>query len=136
MEYVSSFTYCDSIQTQMTDKGPINQIVSPLQVLAPIAIPGNFSFAISGCIMGLDVEKENIIRISFVSPSGHVAFDTQEITIQLPRDVKAQDIPNFMQFNLDLRNIVINEKGLYITKIEVNKEIIGEYKIQVIKGVI
>ena len=47
MEYISSFTYCDTIQTEMTPQGPQQQIVKPLQVLTPIAIPGNFSFAIA-----------------------------------------------------------------------------------------
>ena len=47
MVYISSFTYCDSIQTEMTPQGSINQIVNPLQVLAPIAVPGNYSFAIA-----------------------------------------------------------------------------------------
>lgn len=61
MAYISSFTYCDSIQMEMTPQGPRNQIVNPLQVLAPIAIPGNYSFAIACNVAGFDVEKENII---------------------------------------------------------------------------
>ena len=31
MEYISSFTYCDTIQTEMTPQGPQQQIVKPLQ---------------------------------------------------------------------------------------------------------
>ena len=135
MEYVSSFTYCDSIQTQMTDNGPINQIVSPLHMLTPIAIPGNYTFAISGCIMDLDVEKQNIVRISLVSPIEKVVFDTQEIAIQFPINVDTKELPTSMQFNLDLRNVIIAETGVYSTKIEVNKKLISEYKIGVKKGV-
>ena len=39
-----------------------------------------------------------------------------------------------MQFNLDMRNMIIQEAGLYSTKIFLNEEQLGEYKIQVIKG--
>ena len=39
-----------------------------------------------------------------------------------------------MQFNLDMRNLVLREVGLYSTKVLVNGEQIGEYKIQVIVG--
>lgn len=70
MIYISSFTYCDSIQTEMTPQGPRNQIVNPLQMLAPIAIPSNYSFAIACNIAGFDATKENSVRIQFISPSG------------------------------------------------------------------
>ena len=63
MVYISSFTYCDSIQTEMTPQGPRNQIVNPLQVLAPIAVPGNYSFAIACNIAGFDAKQENCVRI-------------------------------------------------------------------------
>lgn len=53
MEYISSFTYCDSIQIEMTPQGPRYQIVNPLQVLVPIAIPSNYSFAISVVLQDL-----------------------------------------------------------------------------------
>ena len=65
MIYISSFTYCDSIQTEMTPQGPRNQIVNPLQMLAPIAIPSNYSFAIACNIAGFDATKENSVRIQF-----------------------------------------------------------------------
>ena len=39
-----------------------------------------------------------------------------------------------MQFNLDMRNLVLREVGVYSTKVLVNGEQIGEYKIQVIVG--
>ena len=65
MEYISSFTYCDTIQTQMTQQGPQQQIIKPLQVLTPVAIPGNFSFAIACSITGFDTFKENTVKIIF-----------------------------------------------------------------------
>ncbi|MFR6582688.1 MAG: hypothetical protein ACLURP_12105 [Ruminococcus sp.] len=62
MEYISSFTYCDTIQTEMTPQGPQQQIVKPLQVLTPIAIPGNFSFAIACSIADLTHRKKIVLK--------------------------------------------------------------------------
>lgn len=134
MIYISSFLYCDSIQTEMTPQGPRNQIVNPLQVLAPIAIPGNYSFAIACNVAGFDVAKENSVRIQFLSEKGKILNDTGDIKIQLPLEAQKSDKPSVMQFNLDLRNIVLSEKGLYSTKVFANNELIGEYKIQVLLG--
>lgn len=134
MAYISSFTYCDSIQMEMTPQGPRNQIVNPLQVLAPIAIPGNYSFAIACNVAGFDVEKENSVRIQFVSSSNQILNDTGDIKFQIPIDQIKLDKPSVMQFNLDMRNLILHEVGLYSTKIFVNGEQIGEYKIQVIVG--
>ena len=84
MEYISSFTYCDTIQTQMTQQGPQQQIIKPLQVLTPVAIPGNFSFAIACSITGFDTSKENTVKIIFLDPHSKVLYDTGEVKFQLP----------------------------------------------------
>ncbi len=134
MAYISSFIYCDSIQMEMTPQGSRNQIINPLQVLAPIAIPGNYSFAIACNVAGFDVEKENSVRIQFVSSSNQILNDTGDIKFQIPIDQIKLDKPSVMQFNLDMRNLILHEAGLYSTKVFVNGEQIGEYKIQVIVG--
>ena len=136
MAYISSFTYCDSIQMEMTPQGPRNQIVNPLQVLAPIAIPGNYSFSVACNVAGFDVEKENSVRIQFVNFDNQILYDTGDIKFQLPIDQIKLDKPSVMQFNLDLRNLILRAVGLYSTRVFVNGEQIGEYKIQVIVGVI
>ena len=134
MVYISSFTYCDSIQTEMTPQWPRNQLVNPSRVLAPIAVPGNYSFAIACNIAGFDAMKENCVRIEFVSSSGQIINDTGDIKFQLPVEQLKMDKLGVMQFNLDMRNLVLREVGLYSTKVLVNGEQIGEYKIQVIVG--
>ena len=134
MVYISSFTYCDSIQTEMTPQGPRNQIVNPLQVLAPIAVPGNYSFAIACNIAGFDAEQENSVKIQFIASSGQILNDTGEIKFRLPVEHLKDNKLGVMQFNLDMRNLVLRETGLYSTKVFVNNEQIGEYKIQVIVG--
>lgn len=134
MEYISSFTYCDTIQTQMTQQGPQQQIIKPLQVLTPVAIPGNFSFAIACSITGFDTSKENTVKIIFLDPHSKVLYDTGEVKFQLPPEqIKENGIAS-MQFNIDIRNLVFSETGLYSTKVIFNTKELGEYKIQVIVG--
>ncbi len=46
MARVSSFVFCDSIQTvQQLNGNQVYNIVNPLQVLSPLTIPGAFSFS-------------------------------------------------------------------------------------------
>lgn len=122
MEYISSFTYCDSIQTEMTPQGPRQQIVKPLQALTPVAMPGNFTFAIACSIAGFDATKENSVDIEFLDPNGSILYDTGEVKFQIPpSQIKAGGITS-MQFNIDIRNLVFKEVGLYSTKVMFNKK--------------
>lgn len=134
MEYISSFTYCDTIQTEMTPQGLQQKIVKPLQALTPIAIPGNYSFAIACSIVGFDTSKKNSVKITFLSPSNSVLYDTGDVNFQLSAEqIKSSGIAS-MQFNIDIRNLVFREVGLYSTKVYFNDNELGEYKIQVITG--
>lgn len=134
MEYISSFTYCDTIQTEMTPQGPQNQIVKPLQALAPVALPSNYSFAIACSVAGFDALKENCVRFVFSDPNNNILYDTNEVKFQLPAEqVKASGIAS-MQFNIDIRNLILRQTGIYSTKIIFNGNQLGDYKIQVIVG--
>lgn len=134
MEYISSFTYCDTIQTELTPEGQQQKIVNPLQALMPVAIPGNFSFGIACSVAGFDTNKENIIEILFLDPNNKALYDTGEVKFQLPPDqIKVSGVAG-MQFNIDIRNLIFREEGLYSTKVMFNHKELGEYKIQVIVG--
>lgn len=61
-------------------------------------------------------------------------YDTGEVKFQLPPEqIKENGIAS-MQFNIDIRNLVFSETGLYSTKVIFNTKELGEYKIQVIVG--
>lgn len=126
MAYISSFVYCDGIQTDFTPNGPVSRIVNPLQVLAPIAVPGNFSFAISCSIAGFDAHKENTVQVQFVSSDGKVLQDTGMVKFQVPSGQIETGRSGGMQFNLDMRNMILDKVGLYSTKILLDGEKIGE----------
>lgn len=134
MVYISSFTYCDKIQTEMTPQGPQRQIVTPLQVLMPVALPGNFSFSIAFNIAGFDAAQENTVKITFSDPSNNILYDTGNVNFQLPPEqIKVNGIAS-MQFDIDVRNLIFREAGLYSTKVMFNNSELGEYKIQVMAG--
>lgn len=134
MVYISSFTYCDKIQTEMTQQGPQRQIVTPLQVLMPIALPGNFSFSIAFSIAGFDATQENKVNITFSDQNNNILYDTGDVNFKLPPEqIKANGVAS-MQFDIDVRNLVFREAGLYSTKVIFNDSELGEYKIQVMAG--
>ncbi len=135
MAFVSSFTYCDNIQGELTPQGPRNKIMNPLQVIAPIAIPGNYSFAVACAIAGFNENEINSVRMKFMTEKGNVINDTGDISFQIPPEIIKANQPATMQFNLDFRNLVLPEQGVYSTVVFANGEKIGEYKIPVIKGV-
>ena len=131
MEYISSFIYCDNITIEMTQHGPVHRIMNPIQVLNPIALPSNYSFAIACNIAGLELEAEYKLRIVFSGPDGEILKDTNDIPVKLPK-VGDKEKKGFMQFNLDFRNVVLRKADLYTTKVYINGKLFGEYKIDVI----
>ncbi len=134
MAYISSFAYCDSVNQQITPEGPKIQLNNPLQVLAPIAIPGNYSFSVVCDIAGFASDSDNFFQFQFVSPNGQIIFDTGKMPLKPDsKQVQSENHTN-IQIVLDLRNLVFMEKGLYVTKAYFNNDQIGEYKIEVIKG--
>ena len=137
MPYISSFIYCDNIQPEITPQGPTTQIIRPLQVLRPIALPSNYSFAIACNIMGFDVSKENVLRICFFSPNNELIHDTGDVKFNASEEAQRENIGkgvSTIQFNLDIRNLVLREEGVHTTKVYMNDYELGEYKIAVIKA--
>ncbi|MFQ9890966.1 MAG: DUF6941 family protein, partial [Streptococcus sp.] len=79
---------------------------------------------------GFDTSKENSVKIMFLDPSNNVLYDTGDVNFQLPTEqIKPSGIAS-MQFNIDIRNLVFREAGLYSTKVIFNNIELGEYKIQ------
>ena len=136
MAYISSFVYCDNIQQSMTaDNKPMTHIFNPLQVLSPVALPSNFSFSIMCNVSGFEIEQENIFNLQFISPTNEVLQNTGDIPLRMPQEMVVQEKkPNAMQMCMDFRNVVIREYGDHTTIIRMNNEIIGEFKIPVVKG--
>lgn len=140
MARVVSFVYCENIQNEIipsVGQVPKAHIIGPLSTLNPISIPGNFSFSVSIGIQGLDTSNKNTFRIVFVDPKGIILNDTN--TVEIPHGIPTGNLPKGaegIQINFDVRNLVFNEEGDYKTQVYFNQELLGEYPILVIKGVI
>lgn len=134
MAYITSFVYCENIQNEMTKNGSRTQIVNPLQVLSPISLPGNYSFAISCSIAGFNPQEEIKVRIVFTAPDGSTVDDTGDIEFKAPSIMDSSRKFKGLQLNLDFRNVVFQCAGIYSTKIQIDGETVGEYKIAVETG--
>lgn len=132
--YISSFTYCESIQAQATPQGDQTQIVGPLQVLNPLVVPSHFSFSIAFGIVGIVPEQENILVLKIQSPTGDEIYATPEVHLNMPSNSDGIRKVSTLQFNLDLRNLFFAVEGTYRTTVSLNGVIMGEYPIEVLAG--
>lgn len=125
MAKINNFILCEDIQNQIilqSENGiPTLQpnIVSPLTVIAPVSVPGNYSFAMFGIMSGFDKEATNEMVISILDPNGKECFATAGI--QIP-PVPGNNIDNF-NFSINLRNFVFRTEGSYEIVIKLNREV-------------
>ena len=134
MAFVSSFTYCDTIQTQITPTGPQYQIVNPLQALVPIAIPSNYSFSIACNISDFDQKVDHEVEILFMDPNNEIVSNLGKFNFNVANvPANGTQALQGIQINVDMRNVELRSEGIYITKIVFDQVCIGEYKIRVIK---
>ncbi|PFC59585.1 hypothetical protein CN266_26910 [Bacillus cereus] len=134
MPIISTFMYCE--QAQINSKTNRLDITAPLHVLTPPSIPSAYSFSIVFGILGLDNHRKNNIRITLMSPNQEIAFDTgDELVIEenTNLDSMPSEARGFIA-NMDLRNVLFNCEGMYVTSVSINREVIGEYPIFVWAG--
>lgn len=137
MAYISSFVYCDNIQQQgvQPNGNSIMQILNPLQVIKPIALPSNFSFSVMCIVSGFETQEEHLFNLIFKSPSGEVLQNTGDIPIKIPQEIVGNSKKlNAVQICMDFRNVVIKEYGDHVAEISINGNTIGKFMIPVIQG--
>ncbi|PHU34449.1 DUF6941 family protein [Pseudobutyrivibrio ruminis] len=133
MAYISSFTYCENVQIDYSPEGPRQQLINTLQILAPVAIPGNYSFTIVCSISDIGESKYNVLRVLFKDDRDEIVNDTGDINFEAPEEQLKNNLGG-MQFNLDMRNIVLKREGIHSTIVLFNGEELGTYKIMVKKA--
>ena len=122
MANISNFILCEDIQNQIvlqTETGiPTLQpnIVSPLTVIAPVSVPGNYSFAMFGVMSGYDKDIANEMIISIEDPNGNDCFTTAGIQIPCVAD----NCMDRFNFSINLRNFVFKTEGSYKIIIKLN----------------
>ena len=106
-------------------------------MLSPVAIPGNFSFAISCNIAGFEKDKEHSLTIILYSPDGTECIrPVSDVKFTFDSKVignEAAKTPG-LSLNVDLRNVVLRSSGLYKAIVYMDERPIGEYPIEVVKA--
>ena len=139
MASILNFTYCLAIEkkSQGTENSESINAISILTQLSPETIPGMFSFAIAFSLLDLDLIKKNTIRICF-SKDDHTTpiVDSGEVNLDAINAKPNSDIPSKysgLNICMDLRNVIFESAGEYITQIYLNGELI-ESKAIYVKG--
>ena len=137
MPKLVNFLYCESIQNELIQIQNVQKahIIGPLQVLAPLSIPGNFSFAISFGILGVNIEIPNHVHVLCQDPSGSDVFDSGVIDIPM-NSLKPTTPKGYHGINMaiNIQNIAFRSPGEYNTIITFNDEVIGNCTIPVVVG--
>lgn len=123
---VTSFVYCGSIEQSPT--GPTLRGI--LQFLVPKILPTEYSFSVSFGIYDLGKMESLKIRYVFKNPDGEIVKDTDQIDIPISEDMQKNSHLG-MQFNLDLKNLMLEKVGEYYSEVYVNGKLTGTYPIDV-----
>ncbi|MGG2943074.1 hypothetical protein ABEO51_08115 [Bacillus safensis] len=134
MPTITSFIYCEKTETDQNGK---LILVQPLLVLTPAFLPGMYSFSIAVGIKGIPDQMK--LRILFISPNSQdqPLIDTTGINVTKKNVVEDHIIDLLpeeeigINFNMDLRNVVLKTEGYYKTVVMINEEVIGEFPIYV-----
>lgn len=135
MAKMVSFVVCDAINNVLPDgETNVPALISPQITLRPQFIPGNFSFGISVGVAGVDLRKENRVRMTISDPKENLIQVLGDN--ELPKAPDEDTMPlEFQGFTLiiDVRNLPIQCEGEYIFSLFLNGERIGTQKIPVFK---
>lgn len=100
------------------------QLNNPIAIIQPDAIPGNFSFVIAFNIFDLTPQRENVLSIAFISPTGVRTEMMHERNVKLPIDDEESALPadrkHAVSMNLDVRNFLFREEGIYTFSVVLN----------------
>lgn len=133
MPIISTFMYCEKAEVNPQD-GKLN-ITNPFLALTPAFIPGQFSFAVAFSIVGMDLTRENQFQIKFFKSDApdRTIIDAGPLVIPAGlQDQVSRVLPvehKGIMINLDFRNIILREVGMYTSEVYLNGDKMGEYPI-------
>ncbi|MFP7483397.1 hypothetical protein SFC65_04490 [Priestia filamentosa] len=96
-------------------------IKKPYNTIAPISIPGNFSFVMVFSVIELEEKEDYSVEIKGQDPNGKNIIEPQNIDFSLPSDERFKDRPiGSASFNLTYTNTVFEVEGTYTFTVTVN----------------
>lgn len=122
MAQLSMFMIFESIQ-QVEQNCQLN---NPIAIIQPEAIPGNFSFVIAFNVFDVTPQKESVVSVAFISPTGVKTELIHEEKVSLPfrggENEPLSNRKNAISMNLDVRNFPFQEEGIYTFSVVLNGE--------------
>ena len=130
MARLISFMISDSAQ----NLSGVQHIIAPTVALRPQFIPGNFSFAVSFGVTGINLNDTNTMKIQIKKPSGTVIQELSDSSLPViqEKDTLPAEYQGFIG-GLEFRNVVIDEEGCYEFVLYINGELVGKRPIPIFK---
>jgi len=133
---VSSVIYAEEVMQENTGNGSRNHIINPLGILLVPFTPATFTFVIAVSFIDLTkIDKDIYIRFKKQGDTAHIV---EMGPINIPSNLGNTNIPleyAGLNLNLNLRNVILPTEGEYVTEIIFDGNNVGEYPINVVKGV-
>jgi hypothetical protein len=136
MPKITTFFFCEEAQPN-NQTGKLN-VSGPLHVFTPAFVPGMFSFSVVIGIMGIDLtQRSHKLRIIMTGPNKELdpVINTQDIDMFKQDGEVVYSLPpeyRGLFINIDFRNVVFREEGLYNTEIYLDGELLGNSEVPVI----
>jgi len=138
MPKLTMFVVCDSVGSFTPQPNvSIPQLTGPQVVLRPVFIPGTFSFGIAAGVLGVDLKHNNEVQFTIKAPNGSIIQDSGKSSIPILAAIEEDVLPDEYQgfmLTLDVRNLIIEEEGVYTFTLMINDEIIGSHEIPIFTG--
>jgi hypothetical protein len=135
MAKLTEFILCDSISAvPASEGGVLQQLTSPQVALRPQFVPGNFSFGVVVGIQGMNLHITNRICFTIADPQGNVILESAISEVPPISEDEPETMPEEYQgvvMNMDIRNLVICENGVYLLSIYANDELVGKQSIPI-----
>lgn len=129
MEPFANIILSNSVdQTQNIEQQQILNIVNPFVVINPAFFPTQYSFVITILVTGVSLTGKELMGIKITSPENKVLFSTGDVpTPALPQTNQISNIT----LNFDLKNIILEEEGVFTVEFSFNNTPIASTKFRV-----
>lgn len=129
MEPFANIILSNSVdQSQNAEKQQILNVVNPFVVINPAFFPTQYSFVITILVTGVDLTGKEQMGINIISPTKKVLFSTGNVPT--PDLTQANQINN-ITLNFDLKNVILDEQGVFSVEFNFNNSTIASTKFRV-----
>ncbi len=122
MAIITNFIFCENSRS---DENGNTTIVNILNYFSLSILPTQFTFDLYFTVAKFETSNHKIKFFMFDSDN-NVLAETPNIDVKLVKTSDTIDDVNFVNFTLNLRNIVLKKEGECVAKIFFDDELVGE----------